>query len=326
MALSIKQRTELLTRTLPQRKQIMGLLTEYLQRTGLSTGDFARRINYADCSIRFFLAGHYGRVASDDTAIRAAILDFINAHPIEPVTESNGRLYDTQNVRLIREYFYQALDGRRAYFFRGAPGSQKTFVLQHLIAELNRAEISKNGHGRRAFYVYCRQGIKPTQLMKRVAEAAGAITGGDVDRILRNLRFDLGSRKALFVFDEAQHLDIDCLETLRELHDMPPRCGLLFAGSHELEKTFQRLDMEQWNSRLRKGEELPGIQQDEAASIIRAELGDVKQEKAESLIRKCYTTDLRKGREVKYISARLLFFALQEIQEKQAARAKGATA
>jgi hypothetical protein len=36
-------------------------------------------------------------------------------------------------------------------------------------------------------------------------------------------------------FDEAQHLSIECLETIRELLDQPPHCGLLFAGTHELE-------------------------------------------------------------------------------------------
>src|SRR6185437_8438175 len=147
---------------------------------------------------------------------------------------------------------------------------------------------------------------KPTQLMKRVAEAAGSITTGEVDRILRNLRFDLGERKTLFVLDEAQHLSVQCLETLRELHDMPPHCGLLFAGSHELEKTFNRLDMEQWHSRLHKGSELPGIQEGEAADIIRAELSAAKQDKIQALIKQCYTRDLRKGREVEYISARTL--------------------
>jgi DNA transposition AAA+ family ATPase len=51
----------------------------------------------------------------------------------------------------------------------------------------------------------------------------------------------------LLVFDEAQHLSIECLETLRELLDQPPHCGLLFAGTHELEEIFTRqaLELEQ---------------------------------------------------------------------------------
>jgi type II secretory pathway predicted ATPase ExeA len=324
MALSSEQRRQLLARTLPEEREVRCKLEEYMGRTGLQAADMARRINYSTVTLYHFMQGRYDSIAGTSAQIRAAIIDFIAAHPIEPVTSSSGRMYETENVRLIRKCFYEALDGRRAYYFRGAPGSQKTFVLQHLIAELNRDEISKNGHGRRAFYVRARYGITPSQMMKRIAESAGSITAGGVDRILRNLSFDIGSRKVLFVIDEAQALDIPCLETLRELHDMPPHCGLLFAGSHELEAMFNRLDMEQWKSRLRKGAELPGIQESEAAEVIRGELGDVSAQKISELVKKCYTTDQRKGREVKYISARLLFFALQAIQERQ--RSKGATA
>ena len=46
------------------------------------------------------------------------------------------------------------------------------------------------------------------------AQSCGAIGMGTVDRILRNLRFDLSQRKVLLVFDEAQHLSIECLETV----------------------------------------------------------------------------------------------------------------
>jgi type II secretory pathway predicted ATPase ExeA len=324
MATSNKERAVLLSRTLPGRKETVRLLQDYLSRTGLTQVDFAKRINYAAISLRLLVCDRYDKISGDDSAIRAAVHDFISAHPIEAVTESEGKLYETENVRLVRRYFYEALDGRRAYYFRGAPGSQKSFVLQHLIAELNRSEIAKNGHGRRAFYVYCSQNIRPNQLMRAAAEAAGSISVGDTRRIFKNLRFDLAQRKVLFVFDESQHLDIACLETLRELHDMPPHCGLLFAGSYELEKTFQRLDMEQWHSRLRQGAELPGVSESEAIAIIRAELGAHPEAKIQALVKKCYATDLRKGREVKYISARTLFWSIQAIQERQ--HSKGATA
>jgi AAA domain len=326
MALSSEQRRRLLARELPSINATRSQLQDYMARTGLQTPDMARRIGYAPVTLHHFMQGRYENVARTSAQIRAAIVDFIADHPIDPMTESGGRLYETENVRIIREQFHQALDGREARYFKGAPGSQKSFVLQHLVAELNRAEISKNGHGRRAFYVYCRPGMTPTQLMKRVAKATGTPSAGDVDRILENLRFDLGSRKVLYVFDESQHLSIDCLETIRELHDMPPHCGLLFAGSHNIEDIFNRLDMEQWASRLRKGTELPGVSEDEAVKIIGSELGVVDQPKIHALINKCYATDLRKGRRVKYISARLLFFALQAIQQKQAAKAKGAHA
>lgn len=318
MALSVKEKRKLLERDLPRQAQVRRTLLDYMQRAGLAPADMARRIGYSFQSLYLFLKGDYAHVASTSGPICAAILDFINAHPIEPLTESQGKLYETENVRLIRDQFYKALDGREARYFKGAPGSQKSFVLQHLIAELNRTELAKNGHGKRAFYVYCRSGITPSQLMKRVTESAGVPTVGEIDRLIKNLRFDLRGRTALFVFDEAQHLSVPCLETVRELHDMPPHCGLLFAGSHNIEETFNRLDMEQWASRLRKGTELPGVSEREAEQILRAELCDVSMEKMKALIRRCYATDLRKGREAKYISARLLFFAIQGIQERKA--------
>src|ERR1035441_5287454 len=108
----------------------------------------------------------------------------------------------TENVLLLRQYLYEALDHGRAYYLYGAPGTQKTYVLQHLIAELNRSEIAKNGEGRRAYYVYLRQGIHSLDLMKRVAQSCGAIGLGTVDRILRNLRFDRSHRKVLLVVTE----------------------------------------------------------------------------------------------------------------------------
>jgi type II secretory pathway predicted ATPase ExeA len=324
MATSNEEREKLLARTLPQRREIVRQLNDYLARTSLTQGDFARRINYSVDALRNLITNRYSAISGDDTKIRAAIVDFMAAYPIEAITESEGKLYETENVRLVRKSFYEALNGRRANYFRGAPGSQKTFILQHLIAELNRNEIAKNGHGMRAFYVYCSQGVRPNRLMKDVAEAAGSICVGDTRKIFRNLRFDLARRKAIFVFDEAQHLDIPCLETLRELYDMPPHCALLFAGSHELEKTFNRLDMEQWHSRIRQSAELPGVSEAEASHIISEELGAVPEAKIKSLIKQCYSTDLRKGREVKYISARMLFTSIQAIKERQ--QAKGAHA
>jgi AAA domain len=330
MAYSLQQRKELLTVTAEKRRKVIQAAVEYMGRTGLTETDLARRLrtrrgsSYSRSTFNHFLNERYHIISGDDSQICQAVEDFIAANPITAQFEADGKLYETENVRLVRKCFYEALEGRRAYYFRGAPGSQKSFVLQHLIAELTRNEISKNGHGKRAYYVYCSQGIRPTQLMKAVAEAAGSLSMGDTRRIFKNLRFDIGRRKVLFVFDEAQHLDIACLETIRELLDMPPHCALLFAGSHELEKTFNRLDMVQWHDRLRQGAELPGITEDEAAMIIHGELGPQPAAKVQALTKKCYSTDMYKGRECKYISARLLFFALQAIKERQ--QAKGETA
>ena len=267
MAISYEQRKLLLAANLPEANEVRLQLQDYLARTGMALPDFAHRINYARETLYHFLNGHYSRVSSNDRSIRAAIRDFIATHPIAAPIVSSGKLYETENVRLLRKYFYEALDRRRAYYVYGAPGTQKTYVLQHLIAELNRSEVAKNGEGRRAYYIYVRQGIRSNDLMKRVAESCGAIALGKTDRLLSNIRFDLGRHKALLVFDEAQHLSTECLETIRELLDQPPHSGLLFAGTHELEEIFTRqaLELEQWRSRFHAGQSLPDISDEEAA-------------------------------------------------------------
>jgi DNA transposition AAA+ family ATPase len=302
---------------LPESTEVRLELQDYLARTGMAPTDFARRINYSRETVYQFLNGHYSRISSNDGLIRTAIRDFIAAHPIATPAISSGKLYETENARLLRRYFYEALDHGRAYYLYGAPGTQKTYVLQHLIAELNRSEIAKNGEGRRAYYVYVREGIHSLDLMKRVAQSCGAIGMGTVDRILRNLRFDLGQRKVVLVFDEAQHLSIECLETLRELLDQPPHCGLLFAGTHELEAIFTRqaLELEQWRSRFHAGQALPGISEEEAAAIVHSELGlGLSQRKVQKLISKSRITDLRNGGQHSYVSARRLFWVIRELQ------------
>jgi hypothetical protein len=76
----------------------------------------------------------------------------------------------------------------------GDPATQKTFTLKWLIAQLNRRELAKNGTGKRAHYVYCRQDIRPADLLRRMAEACGSPMVGGCDRLLRNMRFDLRKR------------------------------------------------------------------------------------------------------------------------------------
>jgi hypothetical protein len=61
-----------------------------------------------------------------------------------------------------------------------------------------------------------------------------------------NPRLNVSSMTCRSADDDAQHLSIECLETIRELLINLPT-GLLFAGTHELEKNFtpQALELEQ---------------------------------------------------------------------------------
>ena len=261
----------------PERERVRSRLQDYLSRTGMESTDFAHRISYSKTSLAFFMRDEYHRISGSSTAIRAAIEGFIDSHPIDAPTELVGVVYDTANVRAIRDTFQQLLRRPTAYMIYGPPGSQKSFVLEHEIARLNREELRKKGIGRRAYYVYAQEQMSPPQMMKEIAIACGAPCAGDKSRIARNLAFEFVGRRVLLVIDEAQHLDLHCLEALRLLLDRPPYFSLLLAGSHDLKISFDRLSarLEQWNSRIIRKVCLPGVTREEAEGIIRREAGSL---------------------------------------------------
>jgi len=98
MAISYAVRKQLLAASLPEANEVRLELQDYLARTGMAPPDFARRINYARETLYFFLNGRYSRISSNDCSIRAAIRDFIAAHPIATPVISTGKLYETENA------------------------------------------------------------------------------------------------------------------------------------------------------------------------------------------------------------------------------------
>jgi type II secretory pathway predicted ATPase ExeA len=307
-----------------ERAEARGALTDYLQRTGASVDDFARRIGFAPNTLRLFLSDKYHvRLAESSHRIYCAITSFIAANPIRPAAQPFGLLYETANMRAIRQTFEALLRRPVAYMIYAPPGSQKSFVLEHLVAELNQREMAAGGN-RRAFYVYGRVKASPSQVMKQVAIACGVSSTGDGLRIMQNLSFEFRERRVLLVVDEAQHLSLDCFEALRELLDRPPHFSLLFSGSHDLKAIFDRWSatLEQWNSRMVDKIRLPGIDRQEAEAIVEREIGDwlrslpndsARAQKIDHLINGAISEDAFDKRR-RYINVRTLSNALDQVK------------
>ncbi len=319
------ERRRSMLRPSDESSEVRDQVIEYLARTDLSTGQFAHRVGYSKTTIKSFLGNRYEDMASSDKNIVRACIEYMQSNPIKFDLEIEGKLHETRNVKIVRTYFNEALEKRCSYYFRGAPGTQKSHVLQHLVAEKNCAEI-KNGNKAIAFYIYCEKWFSPLSTMRAIAKGVGSFTTGSIEKTKQNIAYDLRDRKTLLVFDEAQHLSIDCLEAIRGLLDRPPHCGLIFAGSHKLYETFERLDMEQWRSRLRKGPELPGLSEQEAEEIFRFELepliGSMSAKKISRLIDACRTRDMRKvsyngskPQYHEYISARIVFDSIKDYKD-----------
>jgi len=297
-------------------------IEDYLSRTGLSRQEFARRIRYSEVTLRFFLTGRYCNISRSAHSFVNAVKNFMDTHPIAVPTRVMGELYDTANVRTISETFKRLLPKPVAFMIYAPPGSQKSFVLEHQVGRLNAAWL-KEPDGPRAFFVYGRAHIRPRDLMRRICVACGCRTSNDVDPMLASLRFEFRHHRVLLVIDEAQHLDIDCFETLRELLDQPPYFSLLFAGSHDLKRKFDEFSatLEQWNSRIIAKVRLPGLQRSEAHAIIESELGHLLRGREavenktliESLIVAATTRDAFEANRT-YINIRTLSNAIDQIK------------
>ena len=295
MAISYGHDRQLLAANSPEANEVRLELQDYLARTGMALPDFAHRINYSRETVYHFLSGHYSRISSNDRPIRAAIRDFIAAHP-----DCHSRRHDRQALRNPECPFAAKI------LLRGTGSSSGVLRLRR---SRNSEDLRPAAPDRGVELLGDCQEWRGSEGLLRLRSARHPVAGpdeagggelrrtghGTVDRILRNLRFDLSQRKVLLVFDEAQHLSIECLETMRELLDQPPHCGLLFAGTHELEEIFTRqaLELEQWRSRFHAGQALPGISEEEAAEIVHSELGlELSQRKIQKLIAKSRITDL----------------------------------
>jgi len=303
-------------------------IQDYLARTGLAIPDFAHRIGYSDVSLRLFLHDRYHNVARTGRVLARAANEFIDLHPVAAPTRLQGDLYDTANVRAIRDTFQKLLPRPVAYMIYAPPGSQKSFVLENQVAQLNADEMSKPD-GCRAFYVYARANVRPRDMMRRISIASGCRVANDIDPMLSNIRFEFRGRRVLLVIDEAQHLSLDCFETLRELLDQSPYFSLLFAGSHDLKRKFDEFSatLEQWNSRIIAKVRLPGLERPEARGIIEREIGDLLNRKPaaeasrliDGLIAGATTRDAFESNR-SYINIRTLTNALDQIKAAAAER------
>jgi len=316
-------------RTVPPSAAVRERARRYLAATGMSVGEFAQSIGYSRPAVIKFLADTYRQLSGTDVFIRHAAVAYLDRNPVEASNElrvSAGRLFQTGNYRTIARYFLRAVEHGDVALLHGPPGTQKTFALSHLIAERN---VQKRGD---ALYVYASVNMLPSALLRRIGLAAGAVlSGASNDHRLESLVRALRARRAAVVVDEAQHLDVPCLEVLRELHDRSG-CGLVLAGSHNLYENFLRgrQHLEQWLSRIDHRDPLPGLGEDEVATIAARELGNgqparLTDRQVKQLVAMCRVEDIF-GRDARnkpavrqYLSVRRLVKSIAKLKQQREA-------
>jgi DNA transposition AAA+ family ATPase len=282
----------------------------FVVRSGLTLSEFAEMAGVNPNSLRVFMSGCYDRhhpADSNTLVIRAAVKQTIDLWEIQHTDPANSAHYDTAEFRAMRESMLNALHKGNAMLFDGPPGVSKTYTARRVSAEIN-----KSGQGR-AVYVYARMGQPPASFLSAACIEAGIPSRGTLDQLMRKLRYLLGSQqRALLTIDEAQHLPSDTLEVIRQLLDEPPFFGVVLCGSDDLAARLRHWQMERWRSRVRRAHLLTGLTRAEAAHILASELGSMSKQDAEETVADAVVTASREGKEFKYISARNLFFAIDD--------------
>lgn len=337
MALNAQLKQALATLELPEDREVRSRAELFMMRTGYCSLDLAAKIGYSRVSLNLFLNGRYNQHharESNTRLMRAKLVEFLDSVEFAEDTRLRGRLYRTKTFEAVRKAFYRALDHGWAYCIDGAPGTQKSFIAEHLVRELAETDAGKNGHARRAYYIYCGDHNSPQELLKKIAIEMAIPARGYIDQLIKKIQFELARRRGVILFDEAQHLPKETIERIRELLDRPPYIGIVFMGSHDLQRTFSDLRMEQWRRRLTQILFLPGLSNEEAEQIIQGEFGKASRKQIDYLIEASIVPDFRRplgstsdgqrryahertyqGRKYEaYLSAGALFAAIQQAQ------------
>jgi DNA transposition AAA+ family ATPase len=299
-----------------------------MARADMTREEFAERIDYSRSAVVHFLRDAYHEIAESDILFRSAAWEYLQRHPVEVARENVGRLFVTQNYKRIRQYIFAAAERGQVCLLYGPPGTQKSFVIEYLVAERNREK--KND----LISVYASIKMPPRALLHRIALATGgAIPQRSREQLLAGLIRYFRSRPSpgAIIVDEAQHLGIEALEILRELNDRG-HCGLVLAGSHNLYENFLRgrQHLEQWLSRIDHKEPLPGLLEKEAEEIARRELGngepaEISKIRLDKIVAACRVDDIfardKEGKPAlrKYLSVRRLVKIIAQLKEAKEA-------
>jgi len=300
------------------REVVRRELRVYMTRTGIDLGRLAMATGFAHRSLIQFVSGaRYGD--GDGAPTAAALADYMSAHPWEP-PELPGRLYETAATREMDEMYAYCRKGRWGTLY-GPAGGQKSFWGQYRAAE--EARQSEPG----LIWIPIPGRMTPAAILRRIAAAVGASFAQGSDTLRLNIIDAIRARSTVLVLmlDEMDLMekDIDTLEVIRRLGDfLRGKLGLLVAGNEQIIDLFkprQGRYFEQWRSRIEQKElRVLGPTRDEGRKMVNTELPGSAESKVDGLLDYGTVTDPISRK--KYISARRLFFAIDNIRDLRESR------
>lgn len=267
MAVTVELQEQVKSNPPPSAQAVRARALEYMSRAGMGNAELAQEVNYSKCSVTKFINGHYAGISDRDDYIRAALVAWMDAHPLPGASEDvPEKLILSWDTRLILERCEQARMQGQIVVLEGPAGTGKTCSLAWYAADRNKTR-------RDALYIRAFESITGGGLLRRIGETLGVPTQRTRERVLNSIVRKLRAlRPAVILIDEAQRLvehSIEPFETLRDLPDVA-RCGVVLAGHFNFLKAISNgmgRDLEQWLSRIDARDHLNGLQADELQRV-----------------------------------------------------------
>jgi type II secretory pathway predicted ATPase ExeA len=295
------------------REQVRKDLRVYMNRTGMDLHQIADETGFTHRTlIQFVSEAQYG--TGDGSLTAAALKSFMDVHPWEP-PDLPGHLYETAATREMDELLAYCRKGRWGTLY-GPAGSQKSFWGEYRAAEAAR------GAEPGLLWIPIAGRTTAAAMLRKISMAVGAPYAQASDAIRQNIIYTVKKRRTpvALLLDEMDLLekDIDTLETLRRLGDLlRGKLGLIVAGNEQIIYLFKERQgryFEQWRSRIEQRElRVLGPTREEARGMAMAELGEATEAQVNGLLDDCTVKAPLSGK--KYISARRLFFAIENIRD-----------
>lgn len=288
-------------------------LRAYMARSGMSAREMAQETGYSRSTITQFISySHFGTSDREhgETALR--LRGWMEENPL-PFRRVAGTLYRTKAVVEIERAVRWVRQGGWGILY-GPAGSQKTYTLQSLAAEVCPSSAPAIA------LVEVTGGWSPLEFFRALAAEMGLpLLYNSAEGFRRGLLRAIRRREAplAIVIDEADLLydRIDTLQSIRRLVDLARgKAGLLVAGNEQIEQLFEprkRSYMEQWRSRIEQERvRVLGPTRAEATEIVRKEAPQLSENRVSRLLDGCTVNDAAVTRR-DYVNARRLFTVLE---------------
>jgi hypothetical protein len=233
-------------------------LQEYIDEKRASQSAIGKAIDYSGSVVSQFLDGTY---KGDLSAVEKAISGFL-------LRERERKAAPEEKIPFIKTSIYQQaydvirssdLVGEIGVIF-GDAGLGKTEALNHY-ARRNTNVILIEAH----------VGYTARVLMRNLHKFSGGDGIGNITDLVDDICKRLKNATRCIIIDEAEHLNLRCLELLRHIHDRTD-CGMVLAGMPKLMANLRGKNdkLKQLYSRLGDAVHLDKLTAEDTEKIVRA--------------------------------------------------------